>query len=1029
MLQLSFLGAFLATSGETVIKDFESAKVRALLAYLMLESGKSHSREHLTALFWGDGDDVKSAKNMRQALSNLRKSIRDTDPENPFLIISSDAIQANKKNPFLQVDTQTFDTLIETCKEHPHRRLETCAACMQRLKQAALLYRGELLNGFTLKDAVIFQDWLVTRREYFHQKMISALEHLAMYHQIRHEYPEAISYARRLVSMDGWREESHLILMRLLFNAGQRSAALKQYQRCRRILLEEFGVEPQPETVRLYQEIMENQSPVGEPVAPQNNLPSFGTAFVGRQREILQAVEYLQTKDRRLVTLTGPGGVGKTRLALQVGQEQLYAFKDGVFWIPLDNIETAQDLPGMIANTIGMELPVKGDVQTNVLNFLRLRDILLIFDNYEHLLPETEFISKVLQRAAGASILVTSRESLHLQAEWVFELEGLPLHSDEVGQLPPAALLLEKRAQRIDPQFHISDTENHHDALRLCEALDGLPLGIELAGGMLREYTCAELAEQISQDIGVLTSSLRDIPERHRSLWVVFEYSWNLLAVEEKLAFAALGIFPFRFTTTTAAEICSVSSGTLSELSRKSLVRQVGKDAYSLHPLLRQYARKKLPSTAVDEEEVNTRFKAYCVDRAQAWEQGMKSERAQQALDDFASERLNLAACWNVALAEWDFGTLNLLVSPFFWFFEIRGKIHEGETLFISALDKLGSKLGNNPHTENFYYRLLTYYGWLSFRRGQTDIGIRSLRTVVEQGLNSLNIAEQAFAINHYGNILYETGQKEKAHKLHERAMRIYNKNRLPWEEALTCSHYGSMLSMDGDLDKAAHILQRGKDIAESGRFIWITAGILSNLAVLAYFQQDYQTAIDLFLQSNETSAQYGDMHRSPSVNHNNLAECYALLGELDRASQHLEQALNHFNECGNIVFLPYVYNTLATIRFQASQYPEARQALEMGIQIALENQMQAVINNLIADYAKYFLLTKNNKAAALLIHYVAHSPHSIKEAQDKAGQLIEEYGEPLRKEIAPLAGQSFTQKEILEIIKHRASDSLRASA
>jgi DNA-binding SARP family transcriptional activator len=171
MLKLSFLGAFLAKSGETDIQEFESAKVRALLAYLMLESEKPHSREHLAGLLWGDSDDIKAAKNMRQGLSNLRKSIRDNDPEKPFLNITSDAIQANLQNPHLNLDVYVFEGLIASCESHPHRNLKTCTACAHRLEQAVELYRGELLDGFVLKDSDYFQGWLVARREYFHQKV------------------------------------------------------------------------------------------------------------------------------------------------------------------------------------------------------------------------------------------------------------------------------------------------------------------------------------------------------------------------------------------------------------------------------------------------------------------------------------------------------------------------------------------------------------------------------------------------------------------------------------------------------------------------------------------------------------------------------------------------------------------------------------------------------------------------------------------------------------------------------------------
>lgn len=1019
MLNLSFLGTYSAKFGNTVIQGFESAKVRALLAYLMLESDKPQSRDHLIGLLWGEGDDIKASKNLRQALSNLRKTIQDTDPENPFLHMVSDTIQADVNNPHIWLDTRVFEKLISDCEQHPHRRIETCTACANRLGQAVQLYRGGFLHGFILKDSEYFQDWLVARREYFHQKMISVLEQLTDYHQQRCEYKTAIEYARRLISMDEWREESYVLLMRLLYSSSQRSEALKLYQKCSRILRDEFGVEPQPETVQLYQEILNNRIPADRSVLPQNNLPAFGTTFVGRQKEFLQIVECLQTKDRRLVTVVGPGGVGKTRLAIQIGQDQAHSFQNGVFWVLLENIETPNALPDIIANAVGMELPAKGDARSHVLTFLRHRDILLIFDNYEHLLPATEFVAEILNRAPGVSILITSRESLHLQIEWVFELTGLPLQAKEKEELPAAVLLLEQRAQRLEPQFRISTDEEYKDALHLCELLDGLPLGIELASGMLKKYTCGEIAEQVSENIRTLASSLRDIPSRHRSLWVVFEHSWDLLSTEEKQAFAALGVFSSRFTATAAYEICTTASGLLDDLCRKSLVRQLGRDLYSLHPLLQQYARKKQGLIGISEEEINKKFQKYYGSFALKGERGMKSERVQQALDDFSNEWVNLIASWNIALAGRDIKALDMLLSPFFWFFEIRGKIYEGETLFQVALSVMETLKEDQMKSRNFYYRLLVYYGWLSFRRGQTDRAAQYLGQAVEQGFDTLTVSEQIFSITHLGSIYYEMGQKTKAHELHEKAMRLCVENQAFWEEALTCNHYGSMLSMDGNLDQAEKILKQGAGIAEVNQFTWIIASILSNLAVLVYFRQDYQTAIDLFLRSNEKSSQYGDLHRSPSVNHNNLAECYALMGQLDKASEHLETALYHFKECGNVVFLPYVYNTLATIHLQANKYNEARQALDDGIKSAVENQMQAVLNNLLVDYARFFLLTGRSQDAARIVHYVTTSASTIKEGQDKSSQLFEEFGDGLRREVELLAGQNFTQQEILHSTKH----------
>lgn len=1015
MLKLSFLGTFWAQINGTNIKEFESSKVRALLAYLMLESDRPHSREHLSGLFWADYDENRAGKSLRQALSNLRKSIHENDSGNAMLSINPDSIQSVVNHPQLWLDTIIFETLLAQSEKHSHRKLETCTACAAKLEQAADLYRGELLTSFFLKESDSFQNWLVTRREYFHQKIITVLENLASYYGKRHEYKKAISYARRLVSLDEWREESHALLMRLLASNSQRSAALKQYKTCCQILADEFGTEPQPETTRVYQQILANKITTDKlPIVP-NNLPHFGTSFVGRQNEILRIAEHLQEKNRRLVTVVGTGGVGKTRLALQAAQDQLYAFNDGVFWIHLENIETSEALPTIIANTLGIEVPARGEPQAHVLNFLRHRDILLILDSFDHLVSGAEFITALLNNAPGLSILATSREALQLQAEWILELDGLPIQPEADADKPAAFQLFEQRAQHIVSGFQLS-AKDYDDVLRLCESLDGLPLGIELAAILTKKFTCAEIANRLSEDVGLLSSPMRDIPARHRSLLVAFDQSWNLLTKEEQFGFASLAVFPSRFSPQAAQEICSISAELLNELCQKSLVRQFGMNWYSLHPLLRQYARIKQALTGISEIDLVTKFQNYYVRMAQSLGHDLKSGNTPQALVGFSDDLPNLTACWNMALNSVKTETINSMLAHLFWFFEIKGKIYEGESLFQNSVLELQKK---NPSeiTKTIYYRLLAYHGWLSFRRGNTDTALKNLREVVEDGLDYLEIDEKVFATNHFGSVLFETGEKDEARPQHQKALTLSKKARVPWDEALTCNHYGSMLSMDGDIDQAACVLQRGLEITEAENFTWVAANLLSNLAVLAYFRQDYQAAIELFIKSNAKSAEHGDPHRSPSVNHNNLAECYMNLGQLDRASEHLNLALYHFKECGNVVFLPYVYNTLAGINIQAGKLDDARQALDDGIQSALENQMHVVLNNLLIDYARYFIITGEQQRGAKIIGYVMQSSDTVKEGQDKTNQLLEEFGESLRKEVLPFADKKMTQKSILDLI------------
>ena len=259
-LTIRLLGPFHVTLDGEPITNFESNKVRALLACLAMEPHHPHSRETLAGLLWPDHPERTARHNLRQALSNLRQAIgdraasgdRDVDP--PFLCITRGTVQLNPDSDY-QLDASQFDALVTTSEAHAHTRLETCKPCIRRLEQTVELYRGEFLAGLYVGDSLSFEEWALLRRERFHRLALDNLYHLANHYERCRDYNRARRYARRQVELEPWREEAHRQLMRLLARSGQRSAALAQYERCRRILAEELGIEPGEETRALYERI------------------------------------------------------------------------------------------------------------------------------------------------------------------------------------------------------------------------------------------------------------------------------------------------------------------------------------------------------------------------------------------------------------------------------------------------------------------------------------------------------------------------------------------------------------------------------------------------------------------------------------------------------------------------------------------------------------------------------------------------------------------------------------------------------
>src|SRR5262245_47931098 len=331
-ISVSLLGAFRVSRDGAALTSFEYDKVRALLAYLAVEAEHPQRRETLVGLFWPESADTAARRNLSQALFNLRQAIGDQTATPPYLHISREAIQFNTASDHA-LDVATFSALLDACVGHQHQRIDTCAPCAQRLQQAVALYRGPFLEHFFLADSAAFEEWTLLRREALHRRALEALRQLAHYYEQRHEYGEAGRYAIRQLELDPWREEAHRQLMRMLALSGERSAALAQYESCRRTLAAELGVEPSAETTQLYHEIQRNElktDPVAVEPAPVTNLPPSLTPLIGRAPEVTQLARVLADPTCRLITLVGPGGIGKTRLALQVAANHHQAFMHGV---------------------------------------------------------------------------------------------------------------------------------------------------------------------------------------------------------------------------------------------------------------------------------------------------------------------------------------------------------------------------------------------------------------------------------------------------------------------------------------------------------------------------------------------------------------------------------------------------------------------------------------------------------------------------------------------------------------------------
>ena len=314
-LRLSLLGQVAIHKDGVPVTGFKSAKTRALLYYLAV-TRQSHFRSALAGLLWGELPEANAHMNLRKALESLRHLV------GPHLTVTRQTVAFDRSSP-CWLDVDEFETRLSG---------DIAAVEVERLKEAIELYQGDFLEGFDVREAAAFEEWVRLQRVYLREIAIQALRRLIEYQAGQREYQSSMTYTNRLLALDPWREEAHQQLMLLLARSGQRSAALAQYETCRRMLAQELGVQPTPETTALYKRIraIETTRP------PTFHLPSEPTSLIGREQELLELARLLADPACRLLTLIGPGGIGKTRLALQAGLDQARSgvFLEGVYFVP-----------------------------------------------------------------------------------------------------------------------------------------------------------------------------------------------------------------------------------------------------------------------------------------------------------------------------------------------------------------------------------------------------------------------------------------------------------------------------------------------------------------------------------------------------------------------------------------------------------------------------------------------------------------------------------------------------------------------
>ncbi|MCP4359926.1 MAG: tetratricopeptide repeat protein [Chloroflexi bacterium] len=948
MLSLRLLGTPQILVDGSTLRSLSSAKSQALLFYLAMHGRHPQSRLTIAGLLWPNKTDKEARVNLRQAIRRLRKAL-------PAYIEATRSTVALTQTETIEIDAQQFQIGIRAGLDGDVDALQT----------AVNLYHDDFLSGFFLDGAAPFEEWMLAERERLRLAAIQGLHQLALNYSEQQSTKPGLAAVRRLLEIEPWREEAHRQLMVLLVADGQISAALAQFEQCRHILAVELDVAPGAETTALYEAIKAENAIVrhtaaSPPPTIPHNLPPPSTTFIGRSRELAGLDNFVTTTQSRLLTIIGPGGIGKTRFMLayanqfltdpqQIGQH----FFDGIYFVSLANLNLSSELS--LADQISLAIirALKLSLETRdgrhtrsakqqLLDYLRPKKLVLLLDNFEDLPGGYVLVADILRSAPDVQLIVTSRERLNLYEERIFNLPGLALPTLDEGDTAvqsEAVQLFIRAARRAYHDFTLAE-EDQASLIKLCHFLGGSPLAIELAASWVDTLSLANILAELRHDLNLLDTNLHNVADRHRSMSQILEYAWQRLSLEEQTILAALSICRGGFTRPAAHIIAannqSIPPRQLASLLHKSLLTyDRERDRYEMHELLRQFAVQKCAEVADWHTAVCTRHAAVYCRLLQDSNVHILSDRQQTTLALLEADIKNIRLAWRWSIAQCKTTNLAIALDGLFHFFDTRSWFQEGERALREAASCFVDVGENGEETAVIQAKIRARQGWFLFHLGQQQESIwllnESMQFFRQHGITSQLI----FTLNYLGAVMHHQGRYDEAYIYLTEARQLAQSNGDQYQASLSLNILGQLMFAVGEYTAAYQYCQEALYLK---RKIGDRRGMtysLTNLGQVAEAQADYEEAGRLLQESMSISEAIGDQ-RGVAFGLQNLGNVALVRGQMNAAETHYTDSLAISRKIGNRLGMSLNLIRLGETAIIQNNPIAAQDFLQEGMQIAL---------------------------------------------------------------------------------------------